>query len=341
MARCIELAKLSRSEVCTNPNVGAVLVYKDKIIGEGRHEIFGGPHAEVNAINNVKNKDKHLIPYSTLYVSLEPCNFKGKTLPCSALIKEQSIKKLVIGCKDPNPRISGSSLANLRQNGVNIIDGILEKECQRLINHFRINILKQRPEITIKFAQSKDNYISKLEQQTWLTNDYSKILSHKLRAESNGILVGTNTAEIDNPSLNVREYLGSSPLRIIIDKDLRVNQSHKIYHDGFESLIISQENVIDHRKHIDFWTMGFNEDLLEKLMNRLYRQKHIGRLVVEGGAQTIQSFLDKNLWDKAVILTSPNMLHEGIKAPTIEGLLSDAYKLDEDSITVINNPLSE
>ena len=216
MHRAIELATLAKANVGANPNVGAVLVYKDRIIGEGFYEKFGEAHAEVNAINSVREEEKPFIADSTLFVTLEPCNFYGKTPACSEFILKNKIKNLVIGCEDPNPKIAGSSLSYLRQKGVHIMSGILESDCRALIAPFRTNILFQRPYITIKFAQSKDFYLSKKGEQTWLSNSYSKLFSHKLRSENNAILIGTETAQIDDPELTNRLYSGNSPLRIVL-----------------------------------------------------------------------------------------------------------------------------
>ncbi len=337
MSRCIELAKLAKGQVKTNPNVGALLLYENRIIGEGYHAFFGGPHAEVEAIQSVKPIDFQYIKDSTLYVTLEPCNIQGKTPPCSLLILENKIKKMVIGCKDPNPKMSGSSLQFLRERGVQIIENVLEKECLKLILPFTINILLQRPFITIKFAQSKDLFLAKKGEQTWLSNDYSKILSHKLRNDSNGILIGTKTAEIDNPQLTNRLFGKNSPLRIVLDRNNKLSNQINLLSDPFKTILINEKIRKDLNSKIkEQWVIPYNGDLLNVLLERLYSEKNIGRLIVEGGARTITHFIKMRLWDEALIITVNKKLGDGIRAPIVEGGLEDQYNLGEDKVVLIS-----
>ncbi len=337
MKRAIELAKKGGGYVGSNPNVGAILVYENKVIGEGAYREFGGPHAEVNAVNDVSEENKKLISESTLYVTLEPCNFHGKTPPCSELILKNKIKNLVVGAIDPNPKIAGKSLAYLKDKGLKVVKGIMKKECQQLILPFRKNILENLPYITLKVAQSKDFYISKKGSQTWITNEYSKVLSHKLRAEHQAILIGTNTALIDNPSLTNRSYTGAHPLRIVIDKSNQIPTTHALISDDFPSLILNtkfrDETLAADKEQ---WIIDFEEgDWLEAFLSRLYNEKKVGRLLIEGGTYTINKFLKQGLWDQAYIITAPVKLGDGVKAANVAGRLEDSFLLHEDKVDVI------
>jgi diaminohydroxyphosphoribosylaminopyrimidine deaminase/5-amino-6-(5-phosphoribosylamino)uracil reductase len=333
MQRCFQLAKLAGSEVGTNPNVGALLVHDEKIIGEGYHEKFGAPHAEVNAIASVSDSNKHLIPDSTLYVSLEPCNIHRKTPPCSQLILRHKIKTLVVGCQDPNPEIAGSSLSFLERNGVQIIKNICRQEAEELIAPFTVNILENRPFITIKFAQSKDFFISQEGYQTWLSSESSKIFSHQLRSLNHGILIGNRTAIIDNPSLTNRLYSGSSPLRICIDPKNKIPFDSVLFQDEFPTLIINESERKEKLKsNKEQWTMSIS---LNDLVTKLYTNKGVGRLIVEGGSKTIESFLKEELWDMAHVINTNRLLHKGVKSPTINGRLSGKMSLENDTVFTI------
>nr|WP_235292292.1 bifunctional diaminohydroxyphosphoribosylaminopyrimidine deaminase/5-amino-6-(5-phosphoribosylamino)uracil reductase RibD [Portibacter lacus] len=336
MLRCIDLAQKAGGRVRLNPNVGAVLVHNDQVIGEGYHERYGGPHAEVNAINSVAPENKHLIADSTLYVSLEPCNIHGKTPPCAMLILKNNIKKLVVGCEDPNPRMAGSSLSFLASKGVHITTNIKQSECEKLIQPFKVNILNNRPFITIKFAQSKDFFMSKEGEQTWLSNRFSKIWSHQLRSENHGILIGSNTAVIDNPALTNRLYSGDSPLRICIDRKNSVPDESTLLTDSLPTLMINETPRKNLKEHKDQWTFDLD---LSILLSRLYKEKQIGRLIVEGGAYTIGKFLDNKLWDQAMIINTERVLGSGIKSPNIIGKLEGELNLESDKILTISNNL--
>lgn len=336
MQRALELAKLAKANVGTNPNVGAVLVHNNRIIGEGYYEKYGGSHAEVNAINSVSEGEKEHIPDSTLFVTLEPCNFYGKTPPCSEFILKNKIKNLVIGCEDPNPKIAGSSLSYLRQKGVHITSGILDSDCKSLIAPFRTNVLHLRPYITIKFAQSKDFYMSKKGEQTWLSNSYSKLFSHKLRSENHAILIGTETARIDDPELTNRLHPGNSPLRIVLDRSNKLKDSLKLISDDKETLIISEElrQNLDHPLK-EQWLIPFDDELINTLIARLFSEKKIARMIIEGGAFTIKKFLDSGLWDQAAVIQTNKVLSSGIKAPNVVGRKQSEYDLAGDKVTII------
>lgn len=336
MQRCIQLAQDGLGFVAPNPLVGAVLVHGKKIIGEGWHQGFGKAHAEVNCIASVKETDKKLITESILYVSLEPCNHFGKTPPCSDLILQHGIKKVVIGSGDPNPIVAGKGIKKLRDAGVDVVENILQKECDELNKRFFAFHRKKRPYIILKIAQSADDFMAANEaKQVWMTNDLSKRLSHRWRAEEQAILVGTNTALIDNPSLTTRLWDGKNPMRILIDKTNRVPLGQNIFSADANTIVVneSQENTGENI----FWTKAdFNKNLLEQIL-KLLSEKNIQSLIVEGGPFTIQQFIDANLWDEARVITAPIFLGSGKASPVFSGTLFDSFSLLHDKVELWQN----
>ncbi len=318
MQRCIDLAQKGMGSVVPNPMVGAVLVYQDRIIGEGWHQQFGGPHAEVHCIQSVANEDKQFIPQSTLYVSLEPCNHFGKTPPCSDLIIQSQIKKVVIACTDPFEKVNGSGIKKLTENGVEVITGILEKEAIKLNKRFFIFHQQQMPYVILKWAESADGYIALSNGKTAkISNDTTDKLVHKWRSEEAAIIVGTNTVLNDNPSLTTRNWEGKNPLRIFIDKQLRIDAKIKILDHSTDTLIL---NLIKQEKigNNEFVLINDESKLLEELLQHLY-EKGIQSLIVEGGTKLLQSFIEKNLWHEArVIKNTELMLKEGISSPALK-----------------------
>jgi diaminohydroxyphosphoribosylaminopyrimidine deaminase / 5-amino-6-(5-phosphoribosylamino)uracil reductase len=334
MQRCFDLAASGRKNVRPNPQVGAILVYQDKIIGEGYHKKYGGAHAEVEAINSVKSSDRHFIPESTLYVSLEPCNFHGNTPACSSLILEQKIKKLVVSAEDPNPKISGSSLKFLEQNGVKIVRDVLKTQGQELIKVFSKNITSSKPYVILKIAESKDHFIGKPDERIKISNQYSDIFVHKLRDFSDGIMIGTNTALIDNPTLTTRLIEGENPVRIIIDRNLKIPGSFKIYNQEVKTIIINQlkdelQGTLSLKK-MDFE----NPDFLNELLRSLFKEK-IYVLIVEGGAKLINSFLQAGEWDEAIVISALVMLNSGIKTPLFHGHRYNTLLAGDDVISFV------
>ncbi len=315
MSRCFDLAVIFAADVKTNPMVGALLEYEGKIIGEGAHERFGSAHAEVNAIRDIKDENKHLIAKSTLYVTLEPCFHFGKTPPCVQLILDHKIQKVVISCTDPNPKVAGQSVKLLREKGVNVVTGILEQKGLELIRPFVTNMSQKRPYIILKYAQSRDGFLGKPNEQIWLSNSFSKRLVHRWRKEADAILVGKNTAIIDNPQLTNRLYFGKSPIRILIDKNLETPTNHYIYDNSATTIIpnLSSDFVQD---NIIFEKAIFDKNFLTTFLQSLY-EKNIGKIIVEGGAATLQHFIDKHLWDEARVFISDTELHNGIVAPLL------------------------
>jgi len=318
MQRCIDLAQKGMGAVAPNPMVGALLVYENRIIGEGWHQQFGGPHAEVHCIQSVANEDKQFIPQSTLYVSMEPCNHFGKTPPCSDLIIQSQIKKVVIACKDPFEKVNGSGIKKLEDNKVEVITGILEKEAIQLNKRFFIFHQQQMPYVILKWAESADGFIAKPQgKPVKISNYITDKLVHKWRSEEAAIIVGTNTVLNDNPSLTTRNWQGKNPLRIYIDKRLRVDAKYKILDNSTDTLILNLEK--NEKVGVNEFVMIHEEtSLIEELLQLLYK-KGIQSLIVEGGTNLLQSFIESNCWHEArVIKNTELILQEGISSPTLK-----------------------
>jgi len=340
MRRCFELARLGAGYVSPNPMVGAVIVHKGKIIGEGYHQQYTYEHAEVNAINSVKKKNKALLRASTIYVSLEPCCFKGHTPPCSDLILQHQIPTVVISCLDENPKVAGKGVQQLKDGGCKLIVGILEEEGKRLIQSHRTLTTQQRPYIILKYAKSKDGFMGLEDQQVWLSNPLSKRLVHKWRHEVDALLVGTRTALLDDPKLNNRLYFGSSPLRIAIDTKDKIPITHHLLDDAIPTWIFGSKNTPKKEfKKTSFIQGKFDESLIKEILNQLVKNKK-GILLIEGGARTLQSFIDLNLWDEARIFHAPQKLMKGIKAPKLTIPPYDKIQIGDNTLSYIMNPSS-
>ncbi len=317
MSRCLQLARLAAGSVAPNPMVGAVLVYDDIIIGEGYHKKYGEAHAEVNCINSVKEENKLLIEKSTMYVSLEPCSHFGKTPPCSNLIIQQKIKKVVIGCRDIYEEVDGKGIEALRNAGVEVVTGVLENESKNLNKRFFTFHTQKRPYIILKWAQSANGKIgSKNNERILISNDYSNRLVHKWRNEEAAILVGKKTALKDDPSLTTRLWKGKNPVRIVIDSNLELPASSKVFNAEAKTIVYnltknsSEKNI----EYIKIQEVNF----LAGMLSSLY-ENEIQSLLVEGGAKTLQSFIDQNLWDGARVITNHEMIiEEGINAPQMK-----------------------
>ncbi len=318
MARCLQLAKLGEGNVAPNPMVGTVLVHDNKIIGEGYHKKYGEVHAEVNCVNSVKDEDKSFIAKSTLYVSLEPCSHFGKTPPCVDLIIENKITKVVIGCKDVFKEVAGRGIKKLQDAGIEVILGILENECIDCNKRFFTFHNKFRPYIILKWAQSVNGKIASSNKRIFVSNDYTNRLVHKWRSEEASILVGTNTARIDDPSLTTRLWQGKNPVRIIIDKDLKL-PSLKIFNGEAKTIIYNTvKNDTDQNL---FYIRLQKENFLEELIHSLF-EMNIQSVLVEGGIKTLQSFIDTGSWDEARVITNTEMIIEnGIAAPEMKNFV--------------------
>ena len=340
MLRCIELGKNGLGTTYPNPMVGSVIVYEDSIIGEGFTSPYGGNHAEVSAIKSVA--DKSLLKEATLYVSLEPCSHYGKTPPCADLIVESKIPNVVIGCKDPHKKVAGKGIQKLQDAGCEVEVGILEEECRKHHKRFLTFHEKKRPYIILKWAESADGFIApdkNLREDNpepfWITTKKSRQLVHKWRAEEHAILVGTNTVLEDNPKLNVRDWEGKSPIRIILDKDLKIsNNSHVL--DGSTPTMILTSLAQTSKKNVEYIKVNFEKSIEEEIYRVLF-EKNITSLIVEGGAQTLQSFIDSNLWDEARVFTGNITFDKGLKAPTFSGRKLSEEKITEDTLTIYCN----
>lgn len=336
MRRCFELAKKSGKNTRSNPNVGALIVYKDRIIGEGFHKGFGSAHAEIEALQNVKESEKRLLTESTMYVSLEPCRTIGKTGACTTAILKSGIKKLVVSVPDPNPDMMGSSLKLLRENGVDMTLGVCENEGQKLIAPFTAN-LTGRPYIRLKFAQTSDNYIGSKKGRINISNKASHIKSHQLRSQSDAILIGYNTALIDNPSLTTRLVPGDNPLRIVLDRELSLPRTHYLWNDGYPTLFITESNQVLTDSVKSLRKLKFDESLIPRLSQLLYSDYGICRLLVEGGAKTVNAFLESNSWDEIWQFKANKQLNKGVRAPYIERKYAYMERFLDDSLYVYYN----
>ncbi|MFT5846404.1 MAG: diaminohydroxyphosphoribosylaminopyrimidine deaminase [Psychroserpens sp.] len=327
ITRCIAIAKNGLGITAPNPMVGSVIVLNNEIIGEGYTSTYGSHHAEVNAINAVNNKA--LLKDATLYVTLEPCSHFGKTPPCSDLIIKHQIANVVIGCLDDNPQVAGKGIARLEASGCNVTVGILETECKQHHKRFFTFHNKKRPYIILKWAETANGFIAPINKDekkpVWITNKYSRQLVHKWRAEEQAILVGTHTVLEDNPSLTVRDWKGKNPTRIVIDRELKLSKAHSIFSIDAETLVISDQNI-------DF------KNPLAKQIAILLHSKAINSVIIEGGAKTLQTFIDENLWDEARIFTGTTTFKNGIRGPEFRGKLISEEKIIEDTLQIyVNN----
>ena len=326
MQRCIELAKNGLASAMPNPSVGAVIVHENKIIGEGYTSAYGGAHAEVNAIRSVKNKS--LLGESTLYVSLEPCSHHGKTPPCCDLIVEYKIPNVVIGTVDSNEKVAGNGIKKLIQAGVNVTVGILEKECRASNIRFFTFHEKKRPYIILKWAESQDGYIApktKLEQKpVWITNVFSRQMVHKWRSEEQAILVGTQTVIDDNPKLNVRDWIGKNPVRFVLDQNNRIPRESHIFDNQAKTIVLSSAEI------------DFSRNIAIQIGDFLFKN-NIQSVLIEGGKQTIQTFIDTNLWDEARVFRGNLFFENGTKAPILQSEWTERQFILEDELLIFKN----
>jgi len=338
MLRCLQLAKLGEGNVAPNPMVGSVLVYEDRIIGEGYHQQYGKAHAEVNCINSVAEADVHLIAQSTIYVSLEPCAHFGKTPPCSDLIIKHGIKKAVVGCRDSFKQVDGKGIEKLRLSGAEVIVGVLENECRELNKRFFTFHEKKRPFIVLKWAETANSKIgSTTNERLLISNDISNRLVHQLRHQNAAILVGTNTALLDNPSLTNRLWYGKSSIRLVIDKDLKLPTHLQLFNQA-ERTIVFNYSKQEEKENLTYYKLNKEADLLEEMLIACY-QLNIQSLIVEGGSKTLQSFIDKHLWDEAFVIKNTDLIvDEGVPAPILSHHTKARYAaLLNDTITYFSN----
>lgn len=324
MARAIQLAKLGRGGVRSNPMVGAVIVYNDRIIGEGYHRKYGFAHAEINAIQSVSAEDYPLLKQSTLYVTLEPCSHYGKTPPCCERIIKEGIPRVKVGSLDPFELVSGRGIEMLKKAGIDVTDGILKDRCWNLNNKFMTAHTLKRPFILLKWAQSADGYIDldrdNRGEQIVISNPISSMLTHKERSEYDAILVGSRTVLKDNPSLTVRNWYGNNPLRIVFDRKGIIPNDSKILCDDGKTIVFTSKakNNDELKPNVEYIYISPEEDLINKALKELYI-RNVSSLMVEGGAELLSHFIDRNLWDVARIEYSSIIIGGGVKAPNVKG----------------------
>lgn len=314
--RCIQLARNGMCNAAPNPMVGAVIVHNDRIIGEGYHARCGEGHAEVNAIRSVK--DESLLQESTIYVSLEPCSHYGKTPPCADLIIRKGIPRVVVGCVDPFSLVSGRGIQKLKDAGIDVKVGVLEAECRQLIKRFVTFNTQQRPYITLKWAESADGFIDinrEEGQPVVLSTPITSMYVHKQRAEHHAILVGRRTALLDNPSLTTRNWYGKNPVRLVIDKELTLPTSLKLFDGSAPTWIFTAQDKAS-TSQVIYFKLDFSRSILPQILQKLYENK-LQALLVEGGSQLLQSFIDEGLWDEIYTEHSTKVLENGVKGPVI------------------------
>ena len=344
MLRCLQIAKNGLGTTAPNPMVGCVIVHDSKIIGEGFTSPYGGSHAEVNAINSVE--DKSLLKEATLYVSLEPCSHFGKTPPCADLIVANEIPQVIIGLVDPHEKVAGKGIAKLKAAGVSVEYGFLEKECHEHHKRFLTFQEKKRPYIILKWAQTTNGFIapskklrSEKPEPYWITNAHSRQLVHQWRSEEQAILVGTNTVIEDNPKLDVRQWSGTNPIRVVIDRELKIGNNANILDGSIRTIIVTDQKLKVKKREEDSIShiyIDFSQEIATQLTEALYNE-NINSIFIEGGAKTLQSFIDANLWDEARVFTGQTTFSEGVEAPKFSGRIIDTRKIETDTLNIFHN----
>lgn len=343
MRRCLDLALLGAGTVSPNPMVGAVIVVDDIIVGEGYTSPYGGPHAEVNAIQHVlksygEEQGRNLLKRSTVYVSLEPCAHFGKTPPCANMLVDFQVSRVVVGCLDPFAKVNGKGMSILQEAGVAVEVGLLEKECQQLNVRFFTRVNHFRPYVILKWAETQDGYFAEEgNKQTWISNSASKQLVHKWRSEEDAILVGKNTAIIDKPQLNNRMWTGKSPIRVLIDKNLEVPLTNELFINQSTDLIVFNAVRTDWKDGVKYIDLEqFDLYTIQKILYQLYLMD-VQSLIVEGGAKTLNSFIAAGLWDEARVFVGENVWGKGIKAPKLNNQPIHQEKIATDQLLVYQN----
>ncbi|MCK0136749.1 bifunctional diaminohydroxyphosphoribosylaminopyrimidine deaminase/5-amino-6-(5-phosphoribosylamino)uracil reductase RibD [Arenibacter sp. S6351L] len=341
ISRCIQLAKNGLGTTFPNPMVGSVIVHKGKIIGEGYTSPYGGAHAEVNAVNSVK--DKKLLTEVTLYVTLEPCSHYGKTPPCADLIIKHQIPNVVIGLLDPHEKVAGKGVEKLKAAGCNVIVGVLEKECREHHKRFLTYHIKKRPYIILKWAETADGFIAPSQDKRrnnpepyWISNPYSQQLVHQWRSQEQAILVGTNTVLADNPKLNVRHWKGQNPIRIVLDRELKISNKHNVLDGSIKTIIITAHLPKNPQHGITYEVIDFENNLAIQICTILHKHEILS-VIIEGGAKTLQSFIDSQLWDEARIFKGKSQFEEGLKSPRIHGFLEKETQIESDILTLLKH----
>jgi diaminohydroxyphosphoribosylaminopyrimidine deaminase/5-amino-6-(5-phosphoribosylamino)uracil reductase len=348
MLRCLELAQNGLRAAMPNPSVGAVLVHNGRIIGEGHTSPYGGPHGEVNCINSVTDEDRSLIPQATLYVSLEPCSHYGKTPPCCDLIIKQGIKNIVIGTADPHEKVAGNGIRKLEEAGKDVIVGVLEKECRESNQRFFTFHEKKRPYIILKWAESADGFLSpsartsksdddiSTKKPVWITGQYSRQLVHKWRSEEMAILAGTQTVLDDNPSLDVRDWTGPDPVRVILDRTGKIPDAYSVKNAKIKTIILTEKANLSNLDNLIYEKVLFDEQLPWAIMNVLYRHNLLS-VIIEGGRQTLQTFIDAGLWDEARVFKGAAIFTTGTPVPVLNAAPVKRNTIGEDELLIYMN----
>jgi len=328
MLRALELAQAGRGLVSPNPLVGSVIVYDGRIVGEGWHKQYGGPHAEVNAVNSVA--DKNVLAESTIYVNLEPCSHVGKTPPCADMLVERKLKRVVIANLDTNPLVSGRGVTKLQAAGIDVTTGILEGKGRELNKRFFTAMEKRRPYIILKWAQTADGFLAREDGDSkWISNELSRQLVHKWRTEEDAVLVGRGTVMYDNPRLNVRDWSGRNPVRVVVDRSLKLSGALHVFDGTQKTILYNTEKEGEDERCTKIRLSG--KDFLKDLVSSLLRQK-IQSIIIEGGAQILNAFLESGFWDEARVFTSHNTFHKGLPAPTPRGNLLRSEMILNDTL---------
>lgn len=329
MQRALDLAERGKGAVRPNPLVGCVLVHEGKIIGEGYHEQYGGPHAEVNAIASVT--DHELFATATAYVSLEPCSHYGKTPPCANLLIEKGIKSVIVATLDPNPLVAGKGVKLLQEAGISVQVGLLEREARWQNRRFFCQQEKKRPYVILKWAQTQDGFIARQNLDSkWISNSQSRQLVHQWRSEEQAILVGKNTALQDNPRLNVRDWTGSDPLRVVLDSKLELPADLHLFDQQIPTLCY---NLLKSEKLTNLEWVKLPQISLEALLADLHARQ-IQSVLIEGGTQTLSQFLAAGLWDEARVFTAPIQFERGIAAPKLTQTPAESHAIGEDQLDI-------
>ena len=337
MHSCLELAVKGLGRVAPNPMVGCIIAGENGIVGEGYHEIFGGPHAEINAINSVDHKAS--LEGATLYVNLEPCNHEGKTGPCTDAIIKSGIKKVVIGCTDPNPEVNGKGIEKLKQSGIEVTTGVLERECAEVNKRFFTFHKKKRPFIILKWAQTSDGFIDRKrtaqESPAKITQDEADMMVHLWRSQEQAIMVGTHTVVMDNPKLTTRKTKGASPVRVVLDRSLRIPTSSNVFDKSAPTIVFTEQKQGGNHG-AEYIALNFDGTLLQNMLKELYN-KNIQSVIVEGGEKLLKSFVDKDLWDEAKVFYSAKTLGEGVRAPNFPFPSKGEIRIGDDTLSLYRN----
>ncbi len=332
MRRALELAELGRGYVSPNPMVGCVITYEGEIIGEGFHQKYGEAHAEVNAIRSVK--DPSLLAKSTAYVTLEPCTHHGKTPPCTDLIIDCNLERVVIASLDPYSEVNGKGVEKLKNAGIEVTLGVLKNQAIRLNTRFFTVVQQQRPYVILKWAQTSDGFIARENYDSkWISSPQSRQLVHKWRTEEDAILVGKNTAIYDNPTLTAREWVGRNPIRVLLDSNLEVKKDCNLFNEDAPTLVL---NAIKEEKNMNVEWIKTEMNNPWSVLRKLHEHK-IQSVIIEGGSEVLNSFINENCWDEARVFVSENTFEKGISAPEIDQSITEEKIIFNDRLITYRN----